>query len=89
MGCIISLSVDFMSYCSGYGIYQFKKIMNMFALPDKTVDLDPRWNESFCCGQSDNPGIVHFAGFPNWFTDPTVPRREYLEKYLNTKRPER
>ena len=57
-------------------------IMNMFALPDKTIALDPRWNESFCCGQSDCPGIVHYAGFPDWFTNETVPRREYLENYL-------
>ena len=57
-------------------------IMNMFALPDKTIALDPRWNESFCCGQSGRPGIVHYAGFPDWFTNETVPRRDYLEKYL-------
>ena len=57
-------------------------VMNRFAVPDKTVDLPVRFNECFCCGQTDNPAIVHYAGFPDWFTNPDVPRREYLVKYL-------
>lgn len=57
-------------------------VMNRFAVPDRTVDLPVRFNECFCCGQTDNPAIVHYAGFPDWFTNPDVPRREYLAKYL-------
>lgn len=63
-------------------------VMNMFAVPEKTVDMDARYNESFCCGQSDNPAIVHFAGFPDCWTNPNTPRWEYLQKYSPV-RPER
>ena len=41
-----------------------------------------RYNDSFCCGHVDNPAVVHFAGFPDWFINPYIPRREYLERYL-------
>ena len=57
-------------------------VMNRFAVPDKTAELPVRYNECFCCGQTDNPAIVHYAGYPDWFTNPNVPRREYLAKYL-------
>jgi len=57
-------------------------VMNRFAVPDKTVNLPVRFNECFCCGQTDNPAIVHYAGWPDWFTNPNIPRRKYLEKYL-------
>ena len=57
--------------------------MNMFALPDKTVDLPIRYNECFCCGHTDNPAIVHFAGYPDWMTNRAMPRREYLDRYLD------
>ena len=57
-------------------------IMNMFAVPEKSVRMPARFNECFCCGQSGNPAIVHYAGFPDWMTDPATPRREYLERYL-------
>ena len=58
-------------------------IMNMFAVPDKTVDLPVRYNESFCCGQTENPAIVHFAGFPDWADNPATPRWEYRAKYAD------
>ena len=57
-------------------------VMNRFAVPDKTVDLPIRFNESFCCGQTENPAIVHYAGWPDWFINKNIPRREYLAKYL-------
>ena len=57
-------------------------IMNMFAVPEKSVAMPSRYNESFCCGQSENPAIVHYAGYPDWMTNPETPRREYLERYL-------
>lgn len=57
-------------------------IMNMFAVPEKTVRMPARFNECFCCGQSGNPAIVHYAGFPDWMTDPATPRREYLATWL-------
>lgn len=58
-------------------------VMNRFAVPDKTVDLPVRFNECFCCGQTENPAIVHYAGFPDWFCNKQIPRREYLAKYAD------
>lgn len=60
-------------------------IMNMYAVPEKTVDLPARFNESFCCGQSDNPAVVHYAGYPDWFCNPDIPRAEYLAKYTDVR----
>ena len=56
-------------------------IINMFGYPDKIADLPNRYNESFCCGYTQNPAIVHFAGFPNWWTNEYLPRKWYLDKY--------
>lgn len=65
-------------------VYTFldQDVMNRFALPDKSVIMPARFNECFCCGISENPAIVHFAGWPNWYTIPEdMPRREYLIRY--------
>ena len=56
-------------------------VMNRFAIPDKTVDMPVRYNECFCCGKTDNPAIVHYAGYPDWMNNPNMPRREYLDRY--------
>jgi len=48
---------------------------------DKIVELDVRYNESFCCGYTDNPAIVHYAGLFDWWENKTMPRAEYLERY--------
>lgn len=55
--------------------------LNRFAVPDKVMDIDVKYNESFCCGQTDDPVIVHYAGYPDWWTKPNLPRREYLDMY--------
>ena len=59
-------------------------IMNIYAVPDKTADLPVRYNESFCCGYTPNPAIVHYAGFPDWMTNRSIYRAEYLEKYADS-----
>lgn len=56
-------------------------VMNLFAVPDKTVDLDVRYNESFCCGYTSNPAIVHYAGYPDWNKNSSVPRYSYYAQY--------
>lgn len=45
------------------------------------ISLPTRFNESFVTGFTDNPAIVHFAGFRDWQNTPRVSRREYLRKY--------
>ena len=45
------------------------------------IPLPPRFNESFVTGYSENPAIVHFAGFKDWQTSKRAPRREYLKRY--------
>ena len=56
--------------------------LNFFGVPEKCVDIPVRYNESFCCGQTDNPAIVHYAGYPDWYTNEDMPRREYLLKWM-------
>ena len=48
---------------------------------DKYVELPTRYNESFCCGFTDDPAIVHYAGIRDWFTNPNIPRVEYLNRW--------
>ena len=48
---------------------------------DKIVPLDNRWNEANATGRTDNPGIVHYCGIKNWFTNRFMIRAEYLNKY--------
>ena len=66
---------------SGYYRFIDQDAMNLLALPDKSVDIDVRFNESFCCGHTDNPAIVHYAGYPDWFENRTMFRWEYLARY--------
>ena len=61
--------------------YTDQCVMNLLAVPDRTVDIDVRFNESFCCGYTDNPAIVHYAGVPDWYENRTIFRWEYLAKY--------
>ena len=63
-------------------IYPFidQDVMNLFAVPNKSVDLPVRYNECFCCGVTDDPAIVHYAGEPLWYQE-KVQRWEYRAKY--------
>lgn len=65
------------------GFYRFidQDAMNVLAVPGKTVDIDIRFNESFCCGYTGNPAIVHYAGHHDWYENKTIYRWEYLAKY--------
>jgi lipopolysaccharide biosynthesis glycosyltransferase len=49
---------------------------------DKFVPLDIRYNECFATGETGNPAIVHYCGWFDWYENPWIPRREYLERYL-------
>ncbi len=63
-------------------LYLDQDVMNQIAVPDKSVDIPVRYNECFCCGYTDAPAIVHYAGIPDWPTNWTAYRREYLDRYL-------
>ena len=62
--------------------YRFvdQDVMNKIA-QDKCVDIPVRYNECFCCGYTDDPAIVHYAGHGDLFSRGYF-RREYIEKYL-------
>lgn len=47
----------------------------------RNVSLPTRFNESFVTGFTDNPAIVHYAGFKDWQDNPRLSRREYLRRY--------
>ena len=56
--------------------------LNYYAVPDKIVDFPVRYNESFCCGYTSDPAVVHYAGRPDWYENRAMFRWEYLAKYL-------
>ena len=62
--------------------YVEQDVINYLAVPERCVDIPVRYNESFCCGYTDDPAIVHYAGRMNYWTDPGLYRREYLERYM-------
>lgn len=65
---------------SRYCRYIDQDAMNLLALPDKSVDIDVRFNECFCCGETDNPAIVHYAGRSDWHSNQNIHRVEYLNR---------
>lgn len=48
---------------------------------DKIAKLDVRYNECFCCGYTNDPAIVHYAGISDWYNNPNMERVEYLNRY--------
>ena len=51
---------------------------------DRCIDLDTRYNESMVTGYTDNPAIVHYAGYGNGWIEPgflECPRLEHVRKY--------
>ena len=49
---------------------------------NKFVDLDIKYNESFCCGKTEEPVIVHYCGASRWYEDPVTERYEYIKPYM-------
>lgn len=49
---------------------------------DKVVIAPVRFNECISCGFTDNPAIVHFCAFSDWYENHNIIRRNYLDKYL-------
>lgn len=57
--------------------------LNYFGVPDKVVEIPIRFNESMCTGYTDNPAVVHYAGYRDWYNcDKSMKRWEYAAKYL-------
>lgn len=55
---------------------------NVYALEaDKAVAFGIRYNECFATGYTDDPAIVHYCGISDWWTNKSMERREYLERY--------
>lgn len=51
---------------------------------DRCIDIDRRYNESMVTGYTDNPAIVHYAGYGNGWLDPSFtecPRLEHVRTY--------
>lgn len=49
---------------------------------DKVVIAPVRFNECISCGHTDNPAIVHYCAYSDWYENRNLPRREYLNRYL-------
>ena len=56
-------------------------VLNLYCVPDHIVPLDVRYNECFATGYTDNPAIIHYAGYGDWYENKKLFRHEYLEKY--------
>lgn len=55
---------------------------NMYGIQqDKAVVVPLRFNENMSTGYTDDPAIVHFCGYHDWWTKKDMVRQEYLEKY--------
>ena len=54
---------------------------------DKAAVMPVRFNESFCCGYTNNPAIIHYAGHRDWMMNRNVPLYSYLQKYRNEEWP--
>lgn len=50
----------------------------------RDLALPVRYNECFVTGYTDDPAIVHFAGFKEWDKNPNVARKEYIKHYRET-----
>lgn len=48
---------------------------------DKACAINVRFNESRVTGKTDDPAIVHYCATPDWWTNRTMDRVEYLDKY--------
>ena len=51
---------------------------------DRCIDLPTRYNECMVTGYTDDPAIVHYAGYGNGWLDPSFtecPRLEHVRKY--------
>lgn len=47
----------------------------------KAVVLDKRFNESPVTGKTESPAIIHYCSIPDWWTNKSMDRAEYLERY--------
>ena len=48
---------------------------------DKVISFDVRYNESKVTGRTDDPAIIHYCSIWDWYTNQTMFRHEYLERY--------
>ena len=58
-------------------------VLNLYGVDmHKDKEIPTRYNETQFTGQSDDPAVVHYAGFPDWWKcGENLPRREYLQAY--------
>lgn len=52
-------------------------------IPRKVIELPTRYNESPLTGVTKTPAVVHYAGYKDWTTNKNMPRREYLEMWMD------
>ena len=61
-------------------LYPDQDVFNLHT--DKAVEVDVRYNETSITGQTDNPAIVHYAGYAEFYSNPNIPRRDLWDKYI-------
>ncbi len=58
-----------------------ENVINRLGAYGKIIELPLRFNEAVCNGFTDQPAIVHWAGFRDFQTNIRACRREYLKEY--------
>ena len=62
--------------------YADQDAWNKFGLEnDKFATIDIRYNESMVTGTTQNPAIVHYCAYKDWWTRFNMPRVQYLNEY--------
>ena len=55
---------------------------NKYAIEqNKIVEMPIRFNENGVVGKTDNPAIIHYCGYVDWWNNPYMDRVEYLNRY--------
>lgn len=62
--------------------YADQNAWNKFGMErDMAKVLDLRYNESRVTGSTDDPAVVHFCSYPDWWTNKKMFRMELLDEY--------
>ena len=77
----VQMLVDWLNTTSAMCVDQ--DALNFFALRDvnRATVIPIRYNECFATGETDDPAVVHYAGYPDWMRRENLPRSEYLDAY--------
>lgn len=67
---------------SYYQMYIDQDVWNRLAIEqDKAVTVDVRFNETCMTGYTEDPAVVHYTSYGDWYENEWIFRAEFLKKY--------